>query len=376
MKRRDVPGISLTHPRDVPCLASLFLSRIQVPPRTRNPQPFPRPGHLGGGHSLPGSPPRRPRPLYRAPVAPGRVPYPGASPPGRRPDTAASSRPAVAGLLARPARRAVATPATLDGWPPPIVERAQSHGTPPTAASSSRRGCGRWYRPLSSPDADRDGRGRADPLRPRRNRFVRQRGIVTGAFTIGVGVTGPVLARLIDRRGTRRVLVPAALVTAAALVASSCSARQGAGTVPLVVAAALAGAGTPPVGGVLRQQWPRLVPERDLETAYALDAVSMEVNFVTGPLLAGSCAATAGPRVGLLVAAALGVVGVSPSTACSPSRPARTRGRAPLARRDALAAAGRARLRRDPAGARCSARSTSPCPPSAPTTAPPRWAGR
>ncbi|MBN9621774.1 MAG: MFS transporter, partial [Actinobacteria bacterium] len=43
-------------------------------------------------------------------------------------------------------------------------------------------------------------------------------GIVTGAFTIGIGVTGPILARLIDRRGTRPVLVPGALVTAAGLV--------------------------------------------------------------------------------------------------------------------------------------------------------------
>jgi MFS family permease len=51
------------------------------------------------------------------------------------------------------------------------------------------------------------------------------------------------------------------------------------------------------------------VAERELETAYALDAVSMELTFVTGPLLAGILAATAGPAVGLLVAAALGLGG-------------------------------------------------------------------
>ena len=135
-------------------------------------------------------------------------------------------------------------------------------------------------------------------------------GIVTGAFTVGVGVTGPLLARLVDRRGTHRVILPAVLVTAAGLVAVVVLGREGAGTVPLVVAAALAGAGTPPVGGVLRQQWPHLVPERDLETAYALDAVSIEVNFVTGPLLVGIIAATVGPAFGLLLAAVLGVTGV------------------------------------------------------------------
>ena len=176
-------------------------------------------------------------------------------------------------------------------------------------------------------------------------------GIVTGAFTIGVGVTGPLLARLIDRRGTRRVILPAVLVTAAGLVAVVVLGRAGAGTVPLVVAAAIAGAGTPPVGGVLRQQWPQLVPERDLETAYALDAVSIEVNFITGPLLVGILAATAGPAVGLLVAAALGVTGVARLRPPA-RRPARRgpRRRAPLARRDALADPRRPRLRRAAAG--------------------------
>ncbi|HKZ12918.1 MAG TPA: MFS transporter [Solirubrobacterales bacterium] len=134
-------------------------------------------------------------------------------------------------------------------------------------------------------------------------------GIVTGAFTIGIGVTGPILARLIDRHGTRSVLIPGALVTATGLVVVVLLGREGAGTVPLVVAAAIAGAGTPPVGGVLRQHWPRLVPARELETAYALDAVSMELIFVSGPLLAGILAATAGPAVGLLVAAGFGATG-------------------------------------------------------------------
>lgn len=134
-------------------------------------------------------------------------------------------------------------------------------------------------------------------------------GVVTGAFTIGIGITGPLLARLIDRRGTRPVIVPGALVSATGLVALVVLGKEGAGTVPLVVAAAIAGAGTPPVGGVLRQHWPQLVPARDLEAAYALDAVSMELIFVSGPLLAGILAATAGPAVGLLVAAGLGVTG-------------------------------------------------------------------
>jgi MFS family permease len=135
-------------------------------------------------------------------------------------------------------------------------------------------------------------------------------GVVTGAFTIGIGATGPLLARQIDRRGSRLVIVPAALLTAVGLVAVVVLGKAGAGTAPLVVAALVAGCGTPPVGGVLRQHWPQLVEPAELGTAFALDAVTIEMVFVSGPLLAGILAATAGPAVGLLVAAALGLGGV------------------------------------------------------------------
>jgi len=134
-------------------------------------------------------------------------------------------------------------------------------------------------------------------------------GLVAGAFAIGVGATGPLLARLIDRRGSRLVIVPGALVTAAGFVAVVVLGKEGAGSIPLAAAALLAGAGTPPIGGVLRQHWSELVPPSELQTAYALDAVSIETIFVSGPLLAGLLAAVFGPSVGLLVAAVFGGLG-------------------------------------------------------------------
>ncbi len=134
-------------------------------------------------------------------------------------------------------------------------------------------------------------------------------GVVTGAFTVGIGATGPLLARQIDRRGSRLVVIPAALLTAVGLVAVVVLGKAGAGTVPLVVAGALAGCGTPPVGGILRQHWPQLIAPTELGTAFALDAVAVELVFISGPLLAGILAATASPAVGLLVAAAFGAAG-------------------------------------------------------------------
>jgi MFS family permease len=134
-------------------------------------------------------------------------------------------------------------------------------------------------------------------------------GVVAGAYTIGLGITGPTLARVIDRRGSRLVIVPGALLVMAALVAVVVLGEAGAGTVPLVVAGFLAGAGSTPIGGILRQRWPELVGPAELPTAYALDAVMIEVVFVCGPLLAGILAATVGPAEGLIVAGVLGIVG-------------------------------------------------------------------
>src|ERR1700759_2779977 len=54
-------------------------------------------------------------------------------------------------------------------------------------------------------------------------------GIVTGAYTVGVGLTGPPLARLIDRHGSKWVLVPGAIVVAAAMAALVALGEAGAG---------------------------------------------------------------------------------------------------------------------------------------------------
>jgi len=146
-------------------------------------------------------------------------------------------------------------------------------------------------------------------------------GVVAGAYTIGLGITGPLLARLIDRRGSRLVIVPGALVVMAALVAVVVLGEAGAGTVPLVLAALLAGAGATPIGGIMRQRWAELVGPGELATAYALDAVTMEVVFVSGPLLAGVLAATVGAAAGLIVAGVLGLVGSAGFAHLSTVRP-------------------------------------------------------
>jgi MFS family permease len=134
-------------------------------------------------------------------------------------------------------------------------------------------------------------------------------GVVAGTYTVGLGITGPALARLIDRRGSRLVILPGAFVAAAGFIGLVVVGEAGAGTVPMAAVSFLAGAASTPIGGIMRQRWPELVDARELPTAYALDAVMIEIVFVTGPLLAGILAATVGTAEGLVVAGVLGILG-------------------------------------------------------------------
>lgn len=134
-------------------------------------------------------------------------------------------------------------------------------------------------------------------------------GLVTGFYTLAFALAGPVLGRQVDRRGPRVVLAPAAIVCALALGALVAIGEGSAATVPLALAAVVAGAAVPPVSGVLRRTWPELVPRRDLHTAYLYDAVLIEIVFVCGPLLTGLLAAGVSPAAPLLVSAGFVLLG-------------------------------------------------------------------
>ncbi|MBS1893515.1 MAG: MFS transporter [Actinobacteria bacterium] len=134
-------------------------------------------------------------------------------------------------------------------------------------------------------------------------------GAGAGAFTLGFGLAGPFLGRLVDRRGTRAVLFPTTVLSAASLVTVVLLGDAGAGAGPLIAAAALTGATAPPVSGILRRAWPALVGPREITAAYLLDAILVEVVFIVGPLLTGLLAATVGPSAPPLLAAVLGLLG-------------------------------------------------------------------
>jgi hypothetical protein len=134
-------------------------------------------------------------------------------------------------------------------------------------------------------------------------------GAVAGAYTIGLGGTGPLLGRYVDRRGARRILPPCAALASLALAAVVILGDAGAGTVPMLLAAGVSGAACPPVGGLLRHLWPLLVEQQLLVTAYVTDSLLIEAVFVTGPLLTGLLVATVGPAGALYTAAAFSLAG-------------------------------------------------------------------
>lgn len=147
-------------------------------------------------------------------------------------------------------------------------------------------------------------------------------GLVAGAYAAGAAGVAPLLGRVVDRKGTSRVLMPLALAHGVFLALVVVLGLAGAPAASLVACAFLSGSAIPPLGSVLRALWPSLMGRRRdlLPAAYALDAVAIEITFVAGPLLVGIAAAYDSPELALAAAAGLVVVGTAAFAGQSPVR--------------------------------------------------------
>lgn len=157
-------------------------------------------------------------------------------------------------------------------------------------------------------------------------------GLVGAAFTVGVAVGAPLLGRVVDRYGLRRMLV----VTMASQAVFWT-------TVPwldypmLLVAAPAGGLLALPVFSVIRQAVAAAVPPEQRRAAYSLDSISVEVAFMVGPafgvLVATQVSTTAalGTVGGLIVAAGVALFVFDPKVKSgepdpdTAGRPARSR---------------------------------------------------
>lgn len=128
-------------------------------------------------------------------------------------------------------------------------------------------------------------------------------GLALAGHAMALAIAAPVYGRLADRTHPRVVLLAclgAHLVAYAGLV--TVLSTSGDSPQLIVIAAIAVGASAPPASALTRAIWPRLVPAHLLPTAYALDAVSNQATFISGPLLV---------TAGLLVAPALTLIGIA-----------------------------------------------------------------
>lgn len=137
-------------------------------------------------------------------------------------------------------------------------------------------------------------------------------GLVTGAYAVGSAGGTPVWGRLMDRFGQTRVLLPTSLASATLLALLAVAAVTDAPTWLLVTLSGLAGLGYPPMSPALRAAWRVIFPDPAARrVAFALDATSVELIFVGGPLLLSGLLAFTVPVVPLLVTAGLMAGGAS-----------------------------------------------------------------
>jgi MFS family permease len=135
-------------------------------------------------------------------------------------------------------------------------------------------------------------------------------GLLSGVYVLSNGVGNPVLARLVDRFGQSRMLLPCSAVHVAGAVAIIALARAHAPDWTLVGPTAVCGFAYLSVGSLTRARWSYVLAGRaELTTAYSLESTLDEVIFTVGPLLATVVATQVDPVLVFVIAASLVAIG-------------------------------------------------------------------
>ena len=150
-------------------------------------------------------------------------------------------------------------------------------------------------------------------------------GAVLAAEALAVGVTAVFVGRLIDRVGQAPVLLTTGALSVLAIAGEAAAIVTDAPVASIVALSAFQGAVVPPVSASMRTLWADLVPEDQLDTAYAFDSIALELVFIVGPLIAAGLATAWTPLAGVLLCAGLysgAAVGFARSPASRARRPA------------------------------------------------------
>ncbi|MDR1189129.1 MAG: MFS transporter [Bifidobacteriaceae bacterium] len=135
-------------------------------------------------------------------------------------------------------------------------------------------------------------------------------GLVSAAHMICWAAGSPVIARLVDRYGQRRIMLPTMTASAIAftglVIAAACRAP---GPV-LAIPSALAGLTAGSIGPLVRARWSHVLDDPGkLHTAFSLEGALDEVTFIIGPVLATLLATQVAPTAGLIVPIVLSMAG-------------------------------------------------------------------
>lgn len=131
-------------------------------------------------------------------------------------------------------------------------------------------------------------------------------GFLSGVYVFANGVGNPVLGRMVDRFGQRRVVLPATTVHVAAAIVIIALARTHGPDLAFIAPVAVAGFSYLAMGSLVRARWSYVLAGRpELTTAYSLESTLDEVMFTLGPLLATVIATTLDPSYVFALAAVL-----------------------------------------------------------------------
>lgn len=131
-------------------------------------------------------------------------------------------------------------------------------------------------------------------------------GLVLAATSVGQAVSGPLTSRLMGVYGMRRVLSSTLVVCVAAITAIALV------TVPVPWTMAIgfaAGLSTPPIQSAVRTIYPKMVTSRQLTPLFSLDASAQEIIWIAGPVAVTFVSTQVSTSLGVLLAAAIMLVG-------------------------------------------------------------------
>ncbi len=135
-------------------------------------------------------------------------------------------------------------------------------------------------------------------------------GAVAAVGAITTALAGPVIGRLADVHGQRRVLLPVLVVFVIAGVGFLSAVKGDWPKIAVFFFAGVGGACIPPVSSMIRVRWTHLLRgSHRLPTALAMESVVDEFVFIVGPVLVTFLSTTGHATSGVVTAFTLAVVG-------------------------------------------------------------------